>query len=80
MSLRKHPFEVFFEKALRDNAGGENRIAEAAFALANKGYPHGEVYEALKHFTNTLLDDSDHALAKEAVAKFESFFGMADGE
>lgn len=80
MSLRKHPFEALFEKALRESVEGENHITESAFHIADKGYPPKEVHAALDHFTHTLIDDADRALAEEALEEFVSFYALGDEE
>lgn len=68
MHLRRHPFEKFFETSLKESiTTADNRIIDAALDLKSKGYPVLEIYDALKHFRGTLLDEREESIAKEAL-------------
>ena len=68
-----HPFEKFFNKALRQSTEDENLVLEEAEDLRRKGYSPDEIYSVLVHLRDALIPDLERSIVAEACEEFEKY-------
>ncbi len=65
-----HPFEKMFETALKRSTEDDNLVLLEAEKLLKKGYSVDEIHTVLVKLKNSLIEDADVAILKEAVEEF----------